>query len=178
MLLFSHAVVSDSFATPGTVAPQAPLSLEFSWQQYWSRLPSQSRGSSQPRNRTHIFCIASKFFTTDPSRKPICNMCLIAQLCLTVYDPMDCSLQGTSVQGDSPGKNTGMGCHFLLQGIIQIQGSNPGLLHGGQILYHLSHQGSLIWHIKVLKFVLIFLSKSKNKYICYFSKWRNKNLKE
>ena len=34
----------------------------------------------------------------------------------------------------SPGKNTGVGCHFLLQGIFRIQGSNPGLLHW-QILY-------------------------------------------
>ena len=43
---------------------------------------------------------------------------------------------------DSPGKNTGMGCHSLLQGIFLTQGSNPGLLHFQQILYHLSHQGS------------------------------------
>ena len=43
---------------------------------------------------------------------------------------------------DSPGKNTGVGCHFLLQGIFQTQGSNPGLLHRRQTLYPLSHQGS------------------------------------
>ena len=41
-----------------------------------------------------------------------------------------------------PGKNTGVGCHFLLQGIFLTQGSNPGLLHCRQILYHLSHQRS------------------------------------
>ena len=40
------------------------------------------------------------------------------------------------------GKSTGVGCHFLLQGIFLTQGSNPGLLHCGQTLYHLSHQGS------------------------------------
>ena len=45
---------------------------------------------------------------------------------------------------DSPGKNTGVGCHFLLQGIFPTQGSNPGLLHCRQTLYHLSHQGSPI----------------------------------
>ena len=38
--------------------------------------------------------------------------------------------------------STGVGCHFLLQGIFQTQGSNPGLLHCRQTLYHLSHQGS------------------------------------
>ena len=37
-----------------------------------------------------------------------------------------------------------MGCHFLLQGIFPTQGSNPGLLHCRQILYCLSHQGSII----------------------------------
>ena len=37
-----------------------------------------------------------------------------------------------------------MGCHFLLQGIFLTQGSNPGLPHWGQILYHLSHQGDVI----------------------------------
>ena len=41
-----------------------------------------------------------------------------------------------------PGKNTGVGCHSLLQEIFPIQGSNPGLLQCRQILYHLSHSGS------------------------------------
>ena len=36
--------MSDSFATPHTVAPQAPLSIELSWQEYWSRLPFPSPG--------------------------------------------------------------------------------------------------------------------------------------
>ena len=43
---------------------------------------------------------------------------------------------------DFPGKNTGVGCHSLLQGIFLIQRSKPGLLHCRQILYHLSYQGS------------------------------------
>ena len=43
---------------------------------------------------------------------------------------------------DFPGKNTGGGCHFHLQGIFLTQGSNLDLLHCRQILYHLSHQGS------------------------------------
>jgi len=43
---------------------------------------------------------------------------------------------------DSPGKNTGVGSHSLLQGIFPTQRSNPGLLHCRQILYHLSHQES------------------------------------
>ena len=43
---------------------------------------------------------------------------------------------------DSPGQNTGVGSCSLLQGIFPTQGSNPGLLHSRQILYHLNHQGS------------------------------------
>ena len=43
---------------------------------------------------------------------------------------------------NSPGKNTGVGCHSLLQGVFLPQGSTPGFLRFRQILYHLSHQGS------------------------------------
>ena len=42
---------------------------------------------------------------------------------------MDWNLPGSSVHGDSPGKNIGVGCHVLLQGIFPTQGSNPGLPH-------------------------------------------------
>ena len=44
---------------------------------------------------------------------------------------------------DSPGKSIAVGCHSLLQGIILTQRLNPSLLYCRQILYHLSHQGSL-----------------------------------
>ena len=56
---------------------------------------------------------------------------------------MDCSLPGSSLcPWDFPGKNTGMSCHFLLQGIFPTQGSNLGLPHCRQTLHRLSHQGS------------------------------------
>ena len=55
---------------------------------------------------------------------------------------MDCSLPGSTVHGIFPGKNTGMGCHFLLQEIFSTQGLKPGLPHCRQTLYRLSHQGS------------------------------------
>ena len=58
---------------------------------------------------------------------------------LTLCDPMDCSPRGSFVHGDSPGKNTGVGCHALLQGIFPTQGLNAGLLHCRQILHCLSH---------------------------------------
>ena len=62
-------------------------------------------------------------------------LCLVAQSCLTLCDLMDCSLPGSSVLGDSSGKNTGVGFHVLLQGVFPTQGSNPGLLHCRWILY-------------------------------------------
>ena len=45
---------------------------------------------------------------------------------------------------DFPSKITGVGCHFLLQGIFPTQGSNPGLPHCRQMLYQLSHQETLV----------------------------------
>ena len=69
-------------------------------------------------------------------------LCLVSQSCPILCDPMDCTLPDSSVHGASPGKNNGVGCHALLQEIFATQGSNPGLVHCRQILYHLSHQGS------------------------------------
>ena len=74
-------------------------------------------------------------------------VCLITQLCLTLCDPMDCSPPGSSreiLHGNFPGKNTGEGCHALLQGIFLIWGLNPGLLHCRWIVYSPRHQGSLV----------------------------------
>ena len=72
-----------------------------------------------------------------------CVLCVVAQSCPALCDPTDCSPPGSSVHGDSPGQNAGVGCQALLQGIFPTQGSNPGLAHCRRILYRLSHQGSL-----------------------------------
>ena len=52
--------------------------------------------------------------------------CLVAHSCRTLCNPMDCSQPGSSVHGDSPGKNTGVGCHAFFQGIFPTQRSNLG----------------------------------------------------
>ena len=52
-------------------------------------------------------------------------LCLVSQSCLTHWDPMDCSLPGSSVHGDSAGKNTGVGCHALLPGDFPNPGIKP-----------------------------------------------------
>ena len=69
-------------------------------------------------------------------------LCLVAQSCPTLWDPMDYSLPGSSIHEDSPGQNTGAGCHAFLQGIFPTQGSNTGLSHCRWILYYQSHLGS------------------------------------
>ena len=134
-----------------TVARQAPLSMEFSRQEYWSEVKvaqlcptlqphglyhgilqarilewvwvafSFSRGSSQPRDWTQVSHIAGRFFTSWATRE--------------------------------------VGCPFLLQGIFLTQGSNPGLLFYRQILYHLNLQGSprATWLLP-LSHPLIYLS--------------------
>ena len=56
-------------------------------------------------------------------------LCLVAQSCPTPYDSMDCSPSAFSVHENSQGKNTGVGCHPLLQGIFLTQGLNQCLLH-------------------------------------------------
>ena len=65
-------------------------------------------------------------------------VCLVTQSCLSLCNAMGYSPPGSSVDGDYPGKNTGEGCHALLQGISPPQGLNSGLPH----CRHLSHQGS------------------------------------
>ena len=64
-------------------------------------------------------------------------LCLITQLCSTLWDAMDCSPPGFSVHGDSPGKNTGVGCMPSSRDL-----PTPGIEHWRRGIYHLSHQGN------------------------------------
>ena len=63
-----------------------------------------------------------------------------------------------------------MGCHSLLQGIFLTQVTNLGLLHCGQILYHLRHQGS---PISTQKNIYIYATQAYEIYIyiCIFKKF-------
>ena len=87
------------------------------------------------------------------------ELSLVTQSCLTLCDPMDCSVPGSSVYGDSSGKNPGVGCHALLQGIFPTQGLNPGLPYCRWILYHMSHQGSP----RILEWVAYPFSKGSSQ---------------
>ena len=78
------------------------------------------------------------------------SVCVCVCVCVCVsHSIMSDSLRPHELQPtrlfcpwNSPGKNTGMGCHSLLQGIFPTQGLNQGLLHCRRILCHLSHQGN------------------------------------
>ena len=97
-----------------------------------------------------------------------CCAVLSPQLCPTLCDPMDCSRPGTSVPGDSPGKNAGVDCHTLLQRIFPTQGLNPDLPHCRQILYHLNCQFNLLLLYKYCsKSHCFLLTIRKGKYIFY-----------
>ena len=65
---------------------------------------------------------------------------LAAQSCPALRDPVDCSPPGSSVHGILQAKNTGVGCHSLVQEVFPTQGSNPDLLHCKPIPYCLSHK--------------------------------------
>ena len=103
-----------------TVAHQAPLSMGFSRQEYWSGLPCPAPGDlPNPGIEPRSPALQVDSLTSEPPEKP---------------------------------KNTGVGSLSLLQGIFSTQGLNPGLLHGRQILYQWSHQGSSkhtvgSWHL-------------------------------
>ena len=141
----SPSVMADSLR-PHRLEPARLLCpWGFSRQEYWSGLLCPSPGDLpipgiEPRSPT----LQTDSLPSEPPGKPIKSGGggLIPQSCPTLCDPMDCSLPGSSVHGDSPGQNTGVGSRFLLQGIFPTQGSDPGLPHCRQILYHLSHQGS------------------------------------
>ena len=109
------------FATQWTVSHQAPASMGFSKQEYWSGLPFPSPVSSLDKVKKDSRLVVSDSVWPH-------GLWLTSILC----------------PRNSPGKNTGLGCHSLLQGIFPTQGSNLCLLHCRQILYHLSYQGSPI----------------------------------
>ena len=73
----------------------------------------------------------------DSSLRAVLSRPVLSNSC----DPTDSSPPGSSVHGDSPGKNPGVGCHALLQGIFPTQGSNLGLPHCRRVLYHLIFPG-------------------------------------
>ena len=116
------------------------------WRKKWQLIPLFLLGKPMDRGACGLQCMGvaksqTWLSTHTPMKKDI--LCLV---CLCV----SCSVVSDSAQPhglcptrllcpwDSPGKNTGVGCHVLLQGIFLAQGLNPSLLHWRWALYQLS----------------------------------------
>ena len=138
------------FATLWTVAPQVPLSLEFSRQEYLRGLPFPSPGDlPYPEMEPGSSALQADFLLSEPPGKPYITIVMFSLSDLKQIislnrkwkwkwsrSVMSDSLRPHGLQPtqllrpwDFPGKNTGVGCHFLLQGIFPTQGSNQHLLH-------------------------------------------------
>ena len=122
---------------------QGMLKSASSCQKQWGRL-----GKDAPRvSRRNQLCwhLDSGLLTSRTVREYISLVlatpcvCSVAQSCPTLCNPMDCSPPGSSVHGDSPGRNIGLGCPFLLQGSSQPRDQTRiscVSCIGRQILYH------------------------------------------
>ena len=127
---------------------------------------SFSRRSFQPRDQTRVPCLQADFLPLSHQGRPIPSVRVhykdwqifqgvsgylfrykyeskseVAQQCPTLCDPMDCIAYQAPRSMEFSRQESWSGCHLLLQGIFPTQGSNPGLPHCRQTLYHLSHQG-------------------------------------
>ena len=113
--------------------------------------------------------IFSNYFPYYTVLIPVMNlsiiMCVSHSVMISSFQPHGLQPARLLCPWDSPGKSTRVGCHFLLQGIFQTQGLNLGLLHCGQILYHLSHQESPS-NIICIYFVLLSCLQIKSLWLC------------
>ena len=134
-----YAQQCPTLCEPWTVAHQAPLSMEFSRQEYWSGLTFPiPRGSSWFRDQTCVLGLlhwqADSLQLRNPgSPKALVSMCVC--VCVFVFSHVwlfvTHELYPTRFlcPWKFPGKNTGVGCYFLLERIFLTPGSNSYLLH-------------------------------------------------
>ena len=126
------------FVTPQTVSCQT--SMEFSRPEYWSSCSLLQQIFQTQGSNPNVSHIAGGFFTIQVTREAHDACCAVLS---RVYSLRPLGLQPARFlcPCDSPGKNTEVGSHALLQGIFSTQRSNLDLLHCRWILYCLSHQG-------------------------------------
>ena len=90
---------------------------------------------------------------------------IVAQSCPTLCNPMDCSPPGFSVHGDSSGRNTGVGCHTLLQGIFQPRNQTPvSCIAGRSLMSEQSKQESFNLKNPLAKLFLTSVVQSLKHY--------------
>ena len=131
MKMKSESEVAQSCPTlldPMDCAYQAPPSMVFSRQEYWS-------GVSLP---SPCCCLVTSKCSWQV---PICSSSSVSHSVVSnSLQPHGLWAARLLCPWDSPGKNTGVDCHCLIQRIFLTQESNLGLLHCRQILYHLSYR--------------------------------------
>ena len=124
------------------------------WPQDWKRsifIPIPKKGNAKECSNYNTIALISHAIKSESE---------VAQSCPTLCDPVDCSLPGFLCPWDSPGKTTGVGYHFLLQGIFLTQGLNLCLPHCMQILYYLI-PGKYIIISSTYSLEFLFREKSK-----------------
>ena len=105
----------------------------------------------------NIFCLWLAFSFLVQSKD---IMCLVAQSCPILCDPVDCRPLGSSVHGDSPGKNTGVGCHALIQAPLEIYSNQIKIKTLFEISQHYTTRRQLTYSKysnQVLKIICISL---------------------
>ena len=121
--VLSHFSFVQFFSTPWNVAHQAPLSMGFSRQEYWSGLPCPPPGDlpdPEIQPISLMYALAGGFFTINATWE---TFLLIDPKCVTAAAAAASLQSGPTLRPhrrlprpwDSPDKNTGVGCHFLLQ---------------------------------------------------------------
>ena len=152
--------MSHSFVTSQNLPGSSVLGISQARILEWVAI-SFSKGSSWPRDQTcvsYISCISKKILYHWAIREAWTRIKNSIHILVNSMDlwkwkwghsvvsnslpPHDMEPTRLLHPWDFPGKSTGLGCHFLLQGIFPTQGSNPVLPRCRQTLYRLSHQGS------------------------------------
>ena len=131
-------------------------------------------------------CGAAKRYVSLPNDAVNINMRaggggggLVAKSCLTLATPRTVACQPPLSMGSS---STGVGCHFLLQGIFQTQESNLGFLHCRWVLYWLSYKGSPhmgAWEqCKCREWICLFLASDSAGVMLPQRSWKRKSKEE
>ena len=110
----------------------------------------------------HIYSISYVYIYT--------HSVLLAQSCPTLCEPTDCSPPCLLSPWSSPGKNTGVGYHLLLQGIYPTQGLNPALLHCRHIYTHIYIIVKYFICICIMEYYSAF-KKKKKETLSFATRW-------
>ena len=144
--MLSHFSCAQLFLTSWTAACQVPLCMGFSRQEYWSGLPFSPPGifptqGSNPHLLHHLHWQEHSLPLITPEKSLKWKSVKVAQFCLSLCDPKDCSLPGFSVHGI-------LQASILEQGPIPFSRDlpDPGIKFRSPALqadlYLLNHQGS------------------------------------